>query len=48
MTCPATNRPCRTNGCGEKCYKINTLDLGYKTHPKFEEKTNNKWKLKTK
>lgn len=24
--CPVTNYPCKTNGCGEKCYKRDTLD----------------------
>lgn len=26
MICPITNRECKTNGCGEKCYKKDTLD----------------------
>ncbi len=26
MICPITNTPCKTNGCGEKCYKRDTLD----------------------
>lgn len=26
MICPVTARPCRTNGCGPKCYKRDTLD----------------------
>ena len=25
MICPVTNRECRTNGCGEKCYKRDSL-----------------------
>jgi hypothetical protein len=34
MICPVTDRECRTNGCGEKCYKRDSL--GYSTiskHP---------------
>lgn len=26
IICPVTDKPCRTNGCGEKCYKRDTLD----------------------
>lgn len=29
MICPITNNWCRTNGCGEKCYKRDSL--GYST-----------------
>lgn len=25
MICPVTDRECRTNGCGEKCYKRDSL-----------------------
>ena len=30
--CPITDKPCTTNGCGEKCYKKDTLDSGKKNH----------------
>lgn len=26
MICPITNKECRTNGCGEKCYKRDSLE----------------------
>ena len=26
MICPITDKECKTNGCGEKCYKRDTLD----------------------
>lgn len=32
MICPTTNKPCTTNGCGDKCYKLHTLDSGHKVH----------------
>jgi hypothetical protein len=32
MVCPVTNDACRTNGCGPKCYKLHTLDSGYKAN----------------
>ena len=35
MICPVTNQNCRTNGCGEKCYKYNTLDSNHKLHYKY-------------
>lgn len=37
MICTVTDRECRTNGCGEKCYKRDSL--GYTTvakHPIHE------------
>lgn len=36
MICPITDKPCRTNGCGEKCYKRDSL--GYSTAPKHDAK----------
>ena len=35
MICPITDRPCRTNGCGPKCYKKDTL--GYNKPLSFHE-----------
>ena len=26
MICPVTDKPCKTNGCGDKCYKRDSLD----------------------
>lgn len=36
MICPITNDWCRTNGCGEKCYKKDSL--GYSTSTQHEAK----------
>ena len=36
MICPITNDWCRTNGCGEKCYKRDSL--GYSTAPQHDAK----------
>ena len=36
MICPITDKPCRTNGCGEKCYKRDSL--GYSTAPQHDAK----------
>lgn len=36
MICPITNNWCRTNGCGEKCYKRDSL--GYSTAPQHDAK----------
>lgn len=36
MICPITDKPCRTNGCGEKCYKRDSL--GYSTAPQHDSK----------
>lgn len=36
MICPITNNYCRTNGCGEKCYKRDSL--GYSTAPQHDAK----------
>lgn len=32
MICPITNNWCRTNGCGEKCYKKDSLGYGTAPH----------------
>lgn len=37
MICPVTNKPCRTNGCGEKCYKRDSL--GYNAETKQSMRT---------
>ncbi len=34
MICPITNRPCTTNGCGDKCYKKDSL--GYSAMPNMQ------------
>lgn len=31
MICPITNNYCRTNGCGEKCYKRDSLGYSNET-----------------
>ena len=36
MICQITDSPCRTNGCGEKCYKKDSL--GYSTAPQHDAK----------
>jgi hypothetical protein len=36
MICPVTNDFCQTNGCGDKCYKLHTLDSGHKVNPKYD------------
>lgn len=41
MICPVTNNQCRTNGCGPKCYKRDTLDSSTLTQPR--EKTSKIW-----
>ena len=46
MICPVTNTPCKTNGCGNKCYKLHTLDSGYKVHEKYDPQPKDFKKLK--
>lgn len=33
MICPITDKPCRTNGCGDKCYKRDSLGYSIETQP---------------
>ena len=46
MICPVTNTACKTNGCGNKCYKLHTLDSGYKVHEKYDPQPKDFNKLK--
>jgi hypothetical protein len=33
MICPITNKECKTNGCGEKCYKKDSLGYSIIVEP---------------
>ena len=46
MICLVINTPCKTNGCGNKCYKLHTLDSGYKVHEKYDSQPEGFKKLK--